>query len=461
MIAIIRSLQKRARELAGAPNTLRGRVTRSASWVSVGYVAEMVLRLGSSLILTRLLSPAAFGIMATAQVFLFTVVMLSDVGIRSLVITFDRSDDPAFLRTVWTFQIIRGVVLASFVAILGQALSAVQWLGWLSPENSFAETMLPAIIGVMGITLAFEGLKSINENLMARDLRQDVLVKLEMTTRALSTFITVAAVWVTRSIWGFVFAALIVAMVRATLSNIFVPGERMQIAWHREYVRYVVSRGKWIGLSSWTTLASSLADKVLIGSFFGSSVLGIYTLAQTIANAIFSIMDQAARAISLPIIHELMSKDKGEFNSKFFRIRNTFVIGSSAVGLLTSILSNELVYFFYDTRYAGAAPILAVLSLAYLISPFNMNINVMQAVGSFAKIASFNVIRTVVLWISVAYFASTGRFEVTALAIATSPCIEAILSSIWLVRNGFSYYKREAIVFILVILFIFIILYIQ
>ena len=67
MMGIIDTLRGHTSRLMGDQTSLYGKIVRSGSWVTAGHVVEIALRLGSSLILTRLLSPAAFGIMATAQ----------------------------------------------------------------------------------------------------------------------------------------------------------------------------------------------------------------------------------------------------------------------------------------------------------------------------------------------------------------------------------------------------------
>jgi O-antigen/teichoic acid export membrane protein len=75
------------------------------------YGATQALRLGSNLILTRLLFPEAFGLMVVVGIVLFGLTMLSDVGILQAVIQNPRGDDEDFLNTAWTLQIMRGGLL--------------------------------------------------------------------------------------------------------------------------------------------------------------------------------------------------------------------------------------------------------------------------------------------------------------------------------------------------------------
>ncbi len=100
--------------------TLKQRAIRGSLWTLSGHTSSQILRLGSNLILTRLLFPEAFGLMALVQTFIIGLEMFSDVGIRPSIIQNHRGNDPSFLNTAWTIQVIRG-----FMLWLGACLMAI------------------------------------------------------------------------------------------------------------------------------------------------------------------------------------------------------------------------------------------------------------------------------------------------------------------------------------------------
>ena len=71
---------KRILELFQGSN-LRARALRSSAVTVGGFGASQVIRLASNLILTRILFPEAFGMMALVMVFLQGLAMFSDVGV--------------------------------------------------------------------------------------------------------------------------------------------------------------------------------------------------------------------------------------------------------------------------------------------------------------------------------------------------------------------------------------------
>ena len=100
---------------------LRNRMIHAGGWVASAFVFGQVLRFGSNLILTRLLVPEMFGVMAIVTVVQIGLTMFSDVGLLQNVVQSRRGGESLFLNTVWVLQIVRGCLL--FLIML-----VVSWL---------------------------------------------------------------------------------------------------------------------------------------------------------------------------------------------------------------------------------------------------------------------------------------------------------------------------------------------
>ena len=92
-------------------SSLTARALRSALFTLGGFGSAQLIRLASNLILTRLLFPEAFGMMALTMVFLQGLQMFSDVGVAPAIQQSKRGDDADFLDTAWTIQVVRGLCL--------------------------------------------------------------------------------------------------------------------------------------------------------------------------------------------------------------------------------------------------------------------------------------------------------------------------------------------------------------
>src|SRR5262249_34745254 len=83
----------------------------AAVWIVVGFGTMYLLKFFSSVILTHQLDPEVFGLMILVTTFLTGLHMFSDVGIGQAVFQSPKGDEPDFLNTAWTLQILRGLAI--------------------------------------------------------------------------------------------------------------------------------------------------------------------------------------------------------------------------------------------------------------------------------------------------------------------------------------------------------------
>ncbi|MEM7366470.1 MAG: oligosaccharide flippase family protein, partial [Pseudomonadota bacterium] len=103
---------------------LRAKIVRGATWTLVGFGASQVIRLGLNLFMAALLVPQDFGVVALAMVFYGGLNMMSDVGINASVIQSERGENPRFLSTAWTLQILRGCAIALILCLVAAPVAS-------------------------------------------------------------------------------------------------------------------------------------------------------------------------------------------------------------------------------------------------------------------------------------------------------------------------------------------------
>ena len=121
---------------------LKSRVIAAGYWTMAGFGLSQIIRLSSNLIMTRLLVPEMFGLMALCQVFLFIMKLISDIGIRPSIIRSNRVDDPRFLNTAWTVQIIRGGIITSMVLLAAFSINIGNQFNLFSENSAIYFTRL-------------------------------------------------------------------------------------------------------------------------------------------------------------------------------------------------------------------------------------------------------------------------------------------------------------------------------
>ncbi|MCZ0901732.1 oligosaccharide flippase family protein, partial [Microcoleus sp. HI-ES] len=113
------------------------------------YGSSQIIRFGSNLILTRLLLPELFGLMGLAYVFIAGINLFTDIGLGPSIIQNKRGEDPQFLNTAWTLQVIRSFFVWICLVIITQPVA-----------NFYEDPRLLWLVPIIGINSLIGGFKS-------------------------------------------------------------------------------------------------------------------------------------------------------------------------------------------------------------------------------------------------------------------------------------------------------------
>src|SRR5215831_18868714 len=186
--------------LSGEPpsTSLKRRVLSAGAWSLGGYGLNLALRLGTNLLMTRLLVPDMFGTMAIATIVMSGLAMFSDLGLRQSIVQSKRGNDPAFLNTAWLIQIVRGVLLW-FVALGISVLVAHASSRGLVPKDSvYADPSLPWVIAVLSFGTVIAGFGSTKTAEASRNLALGRLMLLDIISQIVAIICMLAWTWFDR-----------------------------------------------------------------------------------------------------------------------------------------------------------------------------------------------------------------------------------------------------------------------
>lgn len=382
-----------------ATASLRKRALRAGSWNLVAQVASQVMRLGGNLVMARLLLPEMFGVMVIANTVSVLLHLLSDVGLRQNIIQSQRGDDPHFLNTAWTVQIIRGFVLFALTLLL--ALGA--WLAQLAelwPAGStYAAPVLPMVLAATGLSAVIWGFQSTKIDVAVRTFQQKRVVLVDLTSQVVGLVVMLVLGYLTHSVWALVIAGLVSALAWTLLGHTALEGPRNRLEWDRSALTELIVFGRWILLSSMVGVLAMYGDRMWFGASMTAAQLGVYSIAVLILGAVQTALMKIFGAVALPAFSEAArADDKERLKALYHRFRLLvdllvlFICG----GFLTA--SPLLIGWMYDDRYREAGPMLAILSLSFLTLRYTLAHQVWIALGLTKYQAMDNIIRLVSLW---------------------------------------------------------------
>jgi O-antigen/teichoic acid export membrane protein len=225
---------------------------RGTFWTIASYGAAQIIRFGSNLVLTRLLVPEIFGLMTLVYVFTTGLHLFSDLGIHTSLIQNKRGDDPKFLDTAWTMQIIRGAVLwigCLVISVPAAAFYDDPRLLWVLPIAGLSNTL------ISGFTST--GLASLVRNLEVKKMSA-----FELGGQIVGVGVMLIWAYFDRSVRALLAGALIGSTFQAVWSHFLSPNPPNRLMLEKESVSEIFSFGKWIFLSTALTFFAMQSDDV-------------------------------------------------------------------------------------------------------------------------------------------------------------------------------------------------------
>jgi len=423
--------------------TLKQKVIRSSSWVIAGHFFSQGLRLGGNLILTRLLVPEMFGVMAIVTVIMGGLSMFSDVGLLQNIVQSKRGEEPGYLNTAWTIQIVRGLLIFLTTLVVSYGLYFLGQAGYLVGEQVYSNAELPYILAAISITAMISGFNSIHILVLNRRLILGKLVVIELLSQLIGLIFMLYWAWHYKEIWALVYGNIVGIFIKMLLSHAPNIGERCRFCWDKSAVHEIFHFGKWIFLSSTLGFLLYQGDRLLLGGLISAEVLGIYTVAFFLANALREVITKLVSSVFFPVLSQVVREQSSQIQHMYYKVRGKIdIISMFSAGFLFST-GGVIISILYDQRYIDAGWMMEILSLSLIFVGFMLSDQLFLSYGKSKHLSVLIVFQLVSLYILVPLLFILYGVEASIWAIALNPIIRVIVSLIMMKKYYFLSFFRE------------------
>lgn len=426
--------------------TLKKRAMAAGSWSIVGYGASIILRLGSTLVMTRLLAPDMFGIMAIAGMVTMILSLLSDIGLSQHIVQSPRGDDPAFLDTVWVVQIVRGFALWGASLLLSLGLHYMGRQNMLPAESVYAAAALPTVIAVSSLTAVIAGFQSTRMPTAHRGFDQKRLTQIELIGQIAGLAVMIPIAMETSSIWSLVAGALIVALTKTTLSHCWMSGHPNRFRLERHALTELIGFGKWVFVSSAVGVLAVNGDRLLLGALVDPHVLGLYSIALLIVGVIEGGLSRLFMTVSLPVLSEIHRSDAFRLREIYYKLRLPGDILLLFMAGLLFASGQVIVDLLYDARYSPAGSMLQVLSLSLFSVRYGIANQLYLAVAKPRYLAIINAVRIAALYTLIPILFHIGGTHAAVWGIALHALLTVPFVQYFNATLEINDWRREALV---------------
>ena len=241
----------------------------NARWIGAIQVFRVAVQLVGLLLLSRLLSPEDFGLVALVSIVTNLANLLRDMGTAAAVIQKQTLENEIVLTAFWLNCII-GVTLGIGIAGLAGLLAAV--------------FHAPALIGLLlmvAVAFPITGSATVHQALLERASRFSAVARIEIIAALCGLAVALLAAYAGAGAYSLVLQTLAVAVL-STVQLWFVSGWRPRWYWSTARLRELSGFSTHLFAFNIVNYFSRNADGMVVGRWLGASSLGAYSLAYRI-----------------------------------------------------------------------------------------------------------------------------------------------------------------------------------
>ena len=352
-----------------------------ASTFTFGLTA--VIKLCSSLVLTRMLSPETYGIFAILLSFLFMVELMSDVGSAGLLIRSARGNEVRFVHTIWTIRLIRCGGNFCLLFLCAPLIARLYTLPALTDA-----------LRMLSLMFLLSGAESMSFVLAVRDRRARISNYAELFSNIVMTVFVILLASILKNHYALIYGTLLQRALLTLSSYFFYRDVGVGFALDRGALREQFQFARFVMPSSILTILLSQYDKLVLLKLFNVVLLGVYSIASNMAAPITGLIVHNARAVLYARCAEYFRTDRATARTRYYAENAKLLTIGVLLPAVVAGFAQLLVAILYDVRYVLAGHVLMVLALGAIVAAFqNASENILVASGRTHTVLVGNAVR--------------------------------------------------------------------
>lgn len=354
-------------------SNLQEKVANAAKWSTITELAAKLVSPVTNMVLARIISPEAFGIVATVTMIMSFADMFTDAGFQKYLIQHEFKDERDRSRTA----------NVAFLTNLG--ISIILWVTIAVFSENIAVLVgnpgLGNVIAIACIQLPLTAFSSIQMALYRRDFNFKTLFLVRMISICIPLFITIPLALIGLSYWALIIGTIFMQLSNAILLTI---KSKWKPRWFYDIrkLKEMLSFSIWSLIEAISIWLTTWVDTFVIGSILNEYFLGIYKTSTTMVNALMALIT----ASTVPILFSALSRlqnNNEQFNRIYFKIQRVVSIIIFPLGVGVYLYSDLASQILLGNQWGEASKVIGTWALtsAIMIVFGNFSSEVYRAKG--------------------------------------------------------------------------------
>jgi PST family polysaccharide transporter len=351
------------------PPTLTHRTISGMAWSAWGSAATGALKVLVLVLLTRLLSPADFGVVGAALIVIGFSLAFSQLGMGPALIQRPVLED-RHISTAFYASTGFGIVVAVFVWILAPNIADFFYMKQLVP-----------VVRALSVLFPIAGVSSVAENLAQRDMRFRLLAN----TDVFAYSVGYGLVGVVLAILGFGAWALVAGQIAQAVLRAAVvlraapPRLRPGPSW--VCFRDLMGFGMGLSAARLGVILANQADNLVVGRWLGAVALGLYSRAYQLMSVPTSLLGDVFDKVLFPTMSRVQ-EDIRRLTTAYLQGTAVVALVTLPAGVVAAVVAPELVAVAFGNKWEALVPAFQVLSLGMMFrTSYRMSDSLSRATG--------------------------------------------------------------------------------
>ena len=336
---------------------LRQRATGGIVKTGLSQGVRLLVQFASVVLLSRLLLPAEFGLVAMAAPVVAFAALFQDLGLSQAVVQKPNLTQSEVSGLFWM-----NIGISAVLALLLVAASPLV-------ADFYGEKRVGPLIAAMGANVLCGGLGALHYALLNRRMRFGVLAIIDAAGAIGSLVVSAVFALATHSFWS-LFAGSLASLLIPTMGYWLASGWLPSRPSLQAEVRTALHFGANVTGFNLANFFARNLDNVLIGHASGERALGLYDRAYKLLLMPLQQINAPISKVMLPLLAQLGS-DRERYERAFLGALSQMLLLALPGTAFMIATSDTLIPVVLGQRWAGAAPIFAALGMAGLLQVLN------------------------------------------------------------------------------------------
>ncbi|WP_281194379.1 lipopolysaccharide biosynthesis protein [Halorubrum sp. F4] len=333
-----------------AGGSTEAQAVQSGVWVTAINVGDRVLQLLKVIILARLLSPEAFGLLGIALVAIAALQQFSNLGFEEALIHHEEENVDVYLNTAWVIKIIRGAVIFIIAFLTAPSLAAF-----------FGEPQAEPLIQLLGFTPLILGVQNPAVMYFRKHLNFHREFVYQVGGRLIDLLVAVTIAVVFQSVWALPAGIVAMNLAKAAISY-GIHEYRPRIEFDLELGRDMFDFGKWMFVSSILVFITGQGDDAFVGWYFTATTLGFYQIAYRISNAPATEVTSVISRVAFPAFSKVQN-DTVRLREGYLRTLQLGTVISFPMAAGIAAVAPYFVHVAFGNEWRPMVPLIQVLAI--------------------------------------------------------------------------------------------------